>query len=224
MEYLILFIIELLVLFFLSWKLQRRLSIIFYRLTGSRKLTVWLMAVLFLPGTLVHELAHYLTAFFLFVPVKELELIPKFQGGQVKLASVRIGKTDPVRKFLIGVAPVVGGISIILSILFFAPIIRVVEEWWRVLIIGIVVFEIGNTMFLSKDDLAGVWKLIVIVVAMCFVLYTLGFQASLVSLDKLLLSEVVELTKRACYFLLVPLGIDTAVILALMPFRIEGRR
>src|SRR5471030_284135 len=114
----LLFLGELFFLFLLSQRLTRSLSFFFYKVTKSKKITILLLALLFLPGTFIHELAHYLMAIILFVHAEGLELIPKIQEHDVKLGSVQIERTDPFRRLLIGMAPFLFGTSILLSLLY----------------------------------------------------------------------------------------------------------
>jgi hypothetical protein len=75
-----------------------------------------------MPGVLVHELSHWLMAQLLGVRTGRLQLMPH-QGktggtrrGKVVLGSVGVARTDPLRTTLIGVAPLLGGATVILLI------------------------------------------------------------------------------------------------------------
>jgi hypothetical protein len=88
----------------------------------------------------------------LFVATGEVEFFPEIQGNQVKMGSVAIAKTDPLRRFLIGVAPLIGGLGILL--LSFAYLRASSLSWQSVLLLYIV-FQVGNTMFSSSKDMEG---------------------------------------------------------------------
>jgi len=107
MLYFLLFIFELILLFFLSKKLINSLARIIFRLTKNHKAVVNILAIIFLPGTIIHELAHLLFAGLMMVPVGELSVVPEVDERGVKLGSVQIGKTDPIRGTIVGMAPVV---------------------------------------------------------------------------------------------------------------------
>jgi hypothetical protein len=74
--------------------------------------------VIVLPGVAVHELSHWLMAKLLGVRVRKLSLGPvrKGRSKRVSLGSVRVGKVDPLRASLIGLAPLLGGSAVILLI------------------------------------------------------------------------------------------------------------
>lgn len=121
MLYFLLFICELAVLFLLARRLVNSLARLIYKVTRSHGAVVNILAIFFLPGTIMHELAHLLFAGVMLVPVGEMSVIPEIQdipvgrqGMGVRLGSVQIGRTDPFRRTIIGVAPVIFGMLLIL--------------------------------------------------------------------------------------------------------------
>src|SRR5260221_5738718 len=119
MLYALSFFIELFLLFFLSKQLTMVVSRYFFRISHSKNLTVYLMALLFFPGTLIHELSHFLMAHLVMVQTGKIEFWPKLEGDTVKLGSVEVAKTDPFRRLLIGMAPFLFGTVILLALLFY---------------------------------------------------------------------------------------------------------
>ena len=216
MFYVVLFLTQLLLLYFFSKRLQASISRFFYKLTKSQKWTAYLIALLFLPGTFIHELSHFLTALLLFVPAGKLDLIPKYDGETVKLGSVSIGKVDPLRSFLVSIAPFVFGMGIIFSVLHVSLINQFIKTWWGALITGLIVFEIGNTMFLSKSDLKAGLKLIFLFLIFFIIFYFLGFR---ISINFLFSDQAIDIIKKANLFLLVPLGVDFIGILIFSLFK-----
>src|SRR4030065_996260 len=114
------FIFELIILYYLSRKLTSKIWIIFFKLTKSKKTSTYFYSFLYLPGIIFHEISHFLTALFLFVPVGGINLNPTFEEDDkgntksIKLGSVAIGKSDLIRGSLIGFAPFIFGITLIL--------------------------------------------------------------------------------------------------------------
>jgi hypothetical protein len=192
MLYIILFLLELLILFFLSKKVINIIANFFYRITKNKKTTIYLLAIFFLPGTFIHEISHFLTALFLLVPVGNLELIPQIGEGGVKLGSVEIGKCDFLRRFLIGIAPlVIGTVLIMISI-----------EKLPLIVALYLVFQIGNTMFSSKRDLEGGKVLLLLITIVILILIIL--EVNLPQTD---------LVQKSCIHLLLPIGIDSIIFL-----------
>lgn len=123
-------------------------------LTGKRQAGLTLYAVLTLPGTILHELSHWAVAEILRVETGEITILPRADTGESnqRLGSVMTGRTDPVRGFLIGLAPFVTGIlalfilnQVLLEFWGIAP-------WWQtaLTLYGLVV--VGNSMLISGED------------------------------------------------------------------------
>ncbi len=78
---------------------------------------MFLYFVLLLPGILIHELSHWLAANLLGVRTGKISLWPsRRRGNQMRMGSVRVARTDPMRASLIGLAPLISGSFAILII------------------------------------------------------------------------------------------------------------
>ncbi|HFQ95200.1 MAG TPA: hypothetical protein ENK30_01385, partial [Anaerolineae bacterium] len=96
------------------WWLTRRLAFYLmggiYRLTGSQQVAVVAYALLFLPGTLVHEFAHWGMAKLLGVKTGGFHILPKLEkNGEIRLGSVDVRGGGLVEHTLIGMAPMLLG-------------------------------------------------------------------------------------------------------------------
>jgi len=147
------------------------------RWVGDADVALVVYFVLVLPGVVVHELSHWLMAKLLGVRVSKLSIGPvrKKRGNRVSLGSVRVGKVDPLRASLIGLAPLLGATAVILLIgnlvlgvgdlaqavagggfeaigEALAQLMRVPDFWlWLYLI-----FAISNAMLPSESDMSTV--------------------------------------------------------------------
>lgn len=230
MVYFLFFISELILLLFLSKKLIHSLAQVLFRFTRSHRAVVHILAIVFLPGTIIHELAHLLFAGVMMVPVGELSVMPEIEERGVKLGSVQIGKTDPFRRMIIGVAPVFLGIILLSSVFLLIQIGKEGTAWWLTSIAFYLAFEIGNTMFSSKKDLEG--SILFIILVLSLSLLILGF---LYFLNPALLQNIwnylksinfdfaVAFFKQSSIYLLIPLVLDLAVI-SLVSLIIRGSR
>jgi hypothetical protein len=71
---------------------------------------LWIFFLIFLPGTLVHELSHWLAAKLLGVRTGRIVIWPQAKrDGTLWLGAIQIARADPVRSSLIGLAPLVSG-------------------------------------------------------------------------------------------------------------------
>ncbi len=209
----LLFLVELFVLFLLSRTLTRTLSYSLYHITRSKKLAVHVMAALFFPGTLIHELSHAFMAMLLRVHVGHMEFVPKIEGDKVKLGSVLIARTDFLRRFLIGAAPFLTGTAILLGVLFYAAHNQLFGNYQIVILLGYIVFEIGNTMFSSHKDMEGTVELLLTLLIITLIFYFLGVRLPAFSPDIIFNQPLVKnVLEKGCLFLLLPIAIDIVVI------------
>lgn len=206
----LLFFLELLVLFFLSQKTTQHISFVLYRFTHSKKFAIYAMAILFLPGTIIHEFSHAIAAILTHVPVGRMELLPEYREGGLKLGSVQVGKTDIVRNFFIGVAPFLFGTILLLLMMYLVMTAVVPLKWWTIAPILYLVFAISNTMFSSKRDMEGAIEFFILIGVVLTVLYLLGFHPQEINWTFLSFSDAIF--KVGVIYLLVPLGIDIGIV------------
>lgn len=85
------------------------------RLSGNLRVAMTLYALFILPGTIVHEVAHWLVALLLGVRASLPRVLPSGvdANGRMVLGYVQIQRTDPLRHSLIGVAPLLAGSALI---------------------------------------------------------------------------------------------------------------
>ena len=216
------FILSLLALFVLSQTLSKFLSIAFYKLFKNQKITIYFLAVLFFPGVVIHELSHWLMAQILFVPTGRVEFMPQLRGNELKLGSVAIAQVDPIRRALVGVAPFLFGITIILTLLFFYDKISIPESI-KLYVIGYSIFEIGNTMFSSRKDLEGTVELLLTLLIVSIILFFIGIRIPESWIDYFQSDAILDLMRQATYFVGIPVLIDIITISILYIFIRLGR-
>ncbi len=218
MLYLALFFLELFVLFLLSRQVTTLLASFLHRLTHNRKLTIYLMAIIFFPGTFIHEVSHYLMAHLLFVPTYRIEFFPKIDGESLKLGSVSIAKTDIFRSILIGMAPFFMGTSLLLALLLYAEKNHLFENVTFAILLIYAAFEIGNTMFSSKKDLEGAVELILSLTIVVGIVYLLGFNGVSIDLTTIISNPSLNnVFQKGSTLLLIPVVLDASLI-ALLRF------
>jgi hypothetical protein len=137
-------------------------------------IAIWLLALVMFPGTVVHEICHYVAATFLFVKVNSISFLPQKTEGGVALGHIQPAKRpDPFRDALIGVAPLIGGSAVIVAIValgfrfpmpsYFLGAQHLVTELSALqthidlhstsdLIVLWLLFSIGNSIFPSGSD------------------------------------------------------------------------
>lgn len=127
---LLLLITELLLLYLLSRRVIGTLYWLLRKISRSRPIAIWVVSIIFFPGTVVHELSHLFTAEILGVHTGKLTLTPEGMEGphfakaswgetEIKAGGVMIAETDPFRRTLIGLAPVSVGIIVLAALSYF---------------------------------------------------------------------------------------------------------
>jgi len=93
-----------------------RLQRLVFVLSGSEDAALYVYHFVLLPGTVLHELAHWFAAKLLGVRTGKLSLMPVRQGKVARFGAVQIGLSDPIRGSLIGAAPLLAGVLVVLGI------------------------------------------------------------------------------------------------------------
>ncbi len=100
----------LLPLLFLQHQLHTELMYVFVLLTRRVNIALVLYTLVFFPGVLLHEISHWLMAGMLRVPTGRMTLIPEWTNdGKLRMGSVEVVSTNPIKDSLIGVAPLLFG-------------------------------------------------------------------------------------------------------------------
>ena len=165
------FITELFLLSLLSRKLTQSLYVLFFRLFHSKTIAMTILIILLFPGTVIHELAHLFVAEILRVRTGKLTLVPEsLEEAEIRTGSVAIAQTDPLRRTLIGLAPVYVGIAALAAISSL-PVLPILTFYGM--------FAISNSMFSSKEDMKGVIPFIITVGLFIALGYYAGFRVGL---------------------------------------------
>jgi hypothetical protein len=97
-------------LLFLQRALHIEIQVVFLLITRDPSISIWLFALLFFPGILLHEASHFITAKLLRVRTGRFSLFPRaLPGGKLQLGSVEVAQTDFLRDSIIGIAPLIAG-------------------------------------------------------------------------------------------------------------------
>jgi hypothetical protein len=217
-------------LLFLQRRLHFETQAVFLLLTRSKEMAVALFSLLFLPGVLLHEMSHYLTARLLGVRTGRISLLPKTtKEGRLQLGYVETAQSDILRDALIGAAPlIVGG-----AFVAYAGIVHLgLPELWEAMSAGdgpgtldslftlpqradfllwfYLVFAVSSTMLPSSSDRRA-WLPVLILVGLI-----LGISL-IVGAGPWLASNVAPYVNDALRALAVVLGITVGVHLILLP-------
>lgn len=188
----VIFTVLVVVLSALRRRLVFELSALSLLLFGSSRPGVLLYSLLVLPGTVIHELSHWLVAEILQVRTGDIEILPelKEQGGEQRLGHVMTAHADPFRSFLIGAAPFVTGVGLLVATGYLLSRLWAVQApWWQLALAGYGAMVLGNSMLISASDRRS-WPIVILLVCgLSFALYYAGVRVSL-SQDTALISAL----------------------------------
>lgn len=211
---------ELLVLFFLSKHLINIMHSLFYGVFRSKRISLTLITILFLPGTIIHELSHWLIAEIVRVKTGEISLTPEIEqkNGRemyVKLGHVQVAESDPIRKYLIGFAPLFMGMFFLFLLIwifgYFWP--QITDQRIQIgfaILIGYLLFSVSNNMFSSKKDLEGFIFVIPFLIILGIAVYWSGIDIHLTGRSLALYTQIVNGLTKA---LGIVIGINVGILL-----------
>ncbi len=211
-------VVELILLYLFSRRISKSIYAIIYLLTRSKRVAAGLLTTILLPGTVIHEFAHLLTAEILRVPTGKLSFEPEQQGDSIRAGSVTIARTDPFRRYLIGFAPIIWGLAtlailIYLSFTYIPPVVELklrLVLWWGA---AYLLFAVSNSMFSSRKDMEGFAVFAPVLILLVAIPYFLGFR---ITLTPWLIENVSMIIEKLALILGYVLGINTAILLVAM--------
>ena len=149
-----------------------------------------MMALLYFPGTALHEMSHLVMAMVLGLRVRDISLIPKIRGNTLKLGTVTYEKKDVVRGLIVGIAPFFAALYAFWLIDAFKFLYM---NFWITALFSYIVFTISSTMFSSKQDLIDLVYVIPI-----FVIAGISFAVLKVDLSPFI--AVLDINKLSQFF------------------------
>lgn len=146
---------------------------------GGHNSAVWCWSLFFLPGTLIHELSHFLVASFTGARTGKVEIFPDFledgdDNGTVTLGYVQTQKLNFIQGFLVGVAPFVSGLLILVYLSSLIPLSYLSQNSWLLTFQIYLFFVVANSFFLSWSDVRQTLPLIIISLTTLVVIWLIG--------------------------------------------------
>ena len=172
----VLFIGEIIAIYFLAHSLLDISFHLFRKIFRSDSPIIWLTALLYLPGTILHEISHYFFALLLAMNPEEVVIFPHIEKDHIQLGHVLYHKhpSDVIRPIIVGIAPFFGAIGTLWVIELFHLFPGGV--WWQTALFGYLIFAITVNMFSSKQDLVDLIYIIPLFLAIGTIIYILGIQ------------------------------------------------
>ncbi|MBW7882681.1 MAG: hypothetical protein H3C34_08595 [Caldilineaceae bacterium] len=214
-----------------------------YYLTGSEDMATIIVFLLFVPGVIVHEGAHWLSARLLGLRTGKFRVWPTRQGKHIGLGSVTVERSDMWRDSLVGTAPLLFGTALIALIgawHFGAPTVaaalvagRLVDSvsvFFKALgrtdgiVWAYVIFTIGNSMMPSASDREPVKPVLLYGAFAALVYLVVGLPIEPITLLLGWMMPAFQIVTSALIFtILLDLIILGILLLITLPFRLQQR-
>ena len=181
-----------------------------------------IVSLFFLPGTIVHELGHFVAATVLLLRVYDVRIFPQWEKNQIKLGSVLYEKRDVFRGILVGVAPLFFAFFFfwLLSIFKLFPN----DNFWLNILLGYIVFTVSSTMFSSKQDLVDFAFIIPLIIIIIGIVYVVELKVDFILSNTLLIEGVNSFFREINFYLLFSLIVNIVLIFVFKSFRFLVRR
>lgn len=201
-----LFIVQIIAVYFISRWTINKLFEFFRFFFHDDKHVFRLISVIFLPGTIVHEAAHLITAIILLLRVRSMNIFPQFTGNYIKLGSVEYEKKDAVRGILVGIAPILMGLIIFFTISYFKI---------NSLLTVYIIFVVSSTMFSSQKDLQDLIVVIPVMVIIAAIFYIFNIKLEIIWDNNGLINQLVVIIREINLYLFFSMIIHISLIFIL---------
>lgn len=216
-----LFAAQIILLYFLSHAMIQEFYYALHLFTRNNDFIFATLAVFFLPGTIVHELSHFLAAIILFLPVGEIRIMPEWDKNHIQLGRVTYGKKDFIRGILVGIAPFFGALFFfwLLGAFKLFPSANILLT----VVMGYLLFAVSANMFSSRQDLIDLVYLIPLVAVAAALIYVTGINVGRL-IPQQAIGTAALLLQSVSFYITISLGIHLAAIVFFKSLRLLIRK
>ena len=209
----VVFLIQLVILYFISRVNIQKIFEVLRMFVRKDSFVFSLIAFIFLPGTILHELSHFFMATILLLKVREIHIFPKWDNGYIKLGSVVFEKKDVARSILVGIAPIIVG----LLFFWWLSALRVMEinGFGIKAILIYVIFVLSTSMFSSKQDLVDIIYVIPICIVIGIIVYFFSPDFSFITKQDIVIEALQKFLYDVTSYLYISLAIHCLLLLIL---------
>jgi hypothetical protein len=175
-----------LVILFLSKKwLTATIAKLVHRLGGSSHTLIVIWSLIFLPGTVIHELSHFFLAIITGARTGKIGILPEYleddwadEAGDksVALGYVQTQKLNPLQGFFVGISPFITGLIILIWLGSLIQSGYLAGNIPLVFLEGYLFFTVANSFFPSWSDIKQTLPLVVIFLVVLIVFWIMGIH------------------------------------------------
>ncbi len=177
-------IFSLVVLLLTKKKMISDFSRLIHNIGGSQHSAVITWSIIFLPGTITHEISHFLVAAITGARTGKIDILPEYLESEphdegsvrVALGSVQTQKLNPLQGFLVGVAPFISGIALLIWLASLLQASFIAGNIWIIMLEGYFFFTIANSFFPSWPDIRQTIPFTIIFIITFLLVWYFGFQ------------------------------------------------
>lgn len=175
------FLLSLTTLYLTRTWLTREISRLVHHLGGNRRSTIIFWSIIFLPGTVIHEISHFLIAALTGARTGKIEIFPEFiedneNDGGVALGSVQTQKLNPIQGFLIGLAPFFSGLGLLIWLSQPIQDSFFTKDYFNFAIYLYLFFVIANSFFPSWADIRQTLPLVALFISTVVIFSLIGIS------------------------------------------------
>lgn len=216
------FLFQIIVIYFLSHQTTNELFYFFRRFIDNEKIIFSLVSLFYLPGTIIHELAHLLVAMVLMLKIRDIKIFPEFEKNYIKLGSVHYEKKDFIRGIIVGIAPFIVGIIFCLSLAYLK--IFPSDNIFINTVFIYIIFTITSTMFSSKQDLVDLVYLIPLLIIVIGVIYIFNIRIDLFLQNKIFIERITYFTQSINMYFFLSIIINIMFIIIFRSLRVITKK
>ena len=215
------FIIQIIVLYLLSRQVVRDFFLFLHSLLKNQNITYSIIALVFFPGTILHELSHFFIATVLFLRVDSIHIMPEWEKNQLKLGRVTYEKKDILRSIIVGIAPFFGACFFFWFIGAFKLFPH--SNFIITFFIGYLIFAVSANMFSSAQDLVDLGYLIPIILIIVGLYYISGVQI-LVHIPVLIWESSINILQLVNFYITIAIAIHFSLFILFRSLRLIGTK
>ncbi len=207
---LLFFLGQIIVLYFISRLAINELFHVLRLFIRSEKAVFTIVTLVFFPGTILHETAHFIFAIALMLRVRDFSIFPTFEQDYIKLGSVVYEKKDYIRGILVGIAPIFAGLFFFWFIGHFELFSQ--ENITFKLFLGYLVFVVSSTMFSSKQDLVDLVFILPFILLTAGLIYIFNLNINVIFRNQYVLRGILSFITTVNSYLLFTILVNVGFI------------
>lgn len=215
------FIIQIIVLYLLSRQVVKDFFLFLHLLFKNQNIAYRIIALVFFPGTILHEMSHFFIATALFLHVHSVHIMPEWEKNQLKLGRVTYEKKDIFRSIIVGIAPFFGACFFFwfIGVFHLFPHSNTIFTFFM----GYLIFTVSSNMFSSAQDLVDLGYLIPIIFIVAGIYYVSGTKI-LIDIPSIVWQSSINILQLINFYITIAIAIHFFLFILFRSLRFISTR